>query len=245
MGEFGLVTRVLPDRFDSTWTYAGGERQVGQVPASTLLDEYRYRTLTGASQLYGIVGLPVAHSVSPAMHNAAFAAAGLDAVYLPLPAVDAGDFVGFARRFGRQRGQRDDAAQSGARRVDGRGADAGSRGGRHQHYSRRRRPVDRREYRRGGLPRRRCANVLARRDCGRRSWAPAARRGRSRRRSRRAAAAVTVHARHRTRPRTSPAWRADVGPYPPQAGSWDLLVNATPVGMYPLGRRDARWRRPR
>ena len=35
-------------------------------------------------QVYGIVGNPVAHSRSPALHNAAFAAAGLDAVYVPL-----------------------------------------------------------------------------------------------------------------------------------------------------------------
>ena len=26
---------------------------------------------------------------------------------------------------------------------------------------------------------------------------------------------------------------AEVGPYPPERGSWDLLVNCTPVGMYP------------
>lgn len=35
-------------------------------------------------QVYGVVGNPVAHSRSPALHNAAFAAAGIDAVYLPL-----------------------------------------------------------------------------------------------------------------------------------------------------------------
>ena len=34
--------------------------------------------------MYGIVGNPVSHSRSPALHNAALAAAGLDAVYVPL-----------------------------------------------------------------------------------------------------------------------------------------------------------------
>ncbi len=33
--------------------------------------------------LYGIVGWPVAHSRSPAMHDAAFRALGIDAVYVP------------------------------------------------------------------------------------------------------------------------------------------------------------------
>jgi len=36
------------------------------------------------TRVYGIFGWPVAHSRSPAMHNAAFAALGLDAVYVPL-----------------------------------------------------------------------------------------------------------------------------------------------------------------
>ena len=34
MGDAGLVTRVLPSRFGSKWTYAGSERQVGQVSAA-------------------------------------------------------------------------------------------------------------------------------------------------------------------------------------------------------------------
>ena len=59
--------------------------------------EYRFRSITTATDVYGLVGSPVAHSVSPAMHNAAFRAAGIDAVYLPLPAADADDFVTFAR----------------------------------------------------------------------------------------------------------------------------------------------------
>jgi shikimate dehydrogenase len=39
----------------------------------------------GASRTVGIVGWPVAHSLSPAIHNAAFEAMELDWVYLPLP----------------------------------------------------------------------------------------------------------------------------------------------------------------
>ena len=39
----------------------------------------------GATHVVGIVGWPVAHSLSPAIHNAAFAAVGLDWVYVPLP----------------------------------------------------------------------------------------------------------------------------------------------------------------
>jgi shikimate dehydrogenase len=41
--------------------------------------------INGRTQLIGLIGWPVAHSFSPAMHNAAAAAAGLDYVYVPLP----------------------------------------------------------------------------------------------------------------------------------------------------------------
>jgi shikimate dehydrogenase len=35
--------------------------------------------------LFGVIGWPVAHSMSPLLHNAAFEWAGVDGVYLPLP----------------------------------------------------------------------------------------------------------------------------------------------------------------
>lgn len=41
--------------------------------------------LTGAGKVYGIIGWPVRHSLSPVMQNAAFSAAGIDAIYVPFP----------------------------------------------------------------------------------------------------------------------------------------------------------------
>ena len=43
------------------------------------------RRIGGATRVAGIIGWPVDHSLSPAIHNAAFAAAGLDWVYVPMP----------------------------------------------------------------------------------------------------------------------------------------------------------------
>ena len=41
--------------------------------------------ISGTTQIVGLIGWPVSHSVSPAMHNAAFDALGLDWRYIPLP----------------------------------------------------------------------------------------------------------------------------------------------------------------
>ena len=41
--------------------------------------------VSGATRVTGIIGWPVAHSLSPAMHNAAFAALGLDWTYVAFP----------------------------------------------------------------------------------------------------------------------------------------------------------------
>ena len=47
--------------------------------------------INGSTQLFGIIGNPVEHSLSPAMHNAAFAALGINGVYLPMRPSDLAD----------------------------------------------------------------------------------------------------------------------------------------------------------
>ena len=71
MGIAGQVTRLCPWLFGSCWTY-GGPAAPGQVPARELAESYRIRTGSAATAIYGIAGAPLAHSASPAMHNAAF-----------------------------------------------------------------------------------------------------------------------------------------------------------------------------
>ena len=47
--------------------------------------------INGSTQLFGIIGNPVEHSLSPAMHNAAFAALGINGVYIPMRPSDLAD----------------------------------------------------------------------------------------------------------------------------------------------------------
>lgn len=45
-------------------------------------------TITGRTKIFGIIGNPVSHSLSPLMHNAAFAELDVDAVYVPFQVED-------------------------------------------------------------------------------------------------------------------------------------------------------------
>ena len=100
MGDAGLASRVLATRFGSAWTYAGDGVAPGQLPAERLRREFAFDRVSDGNAVYGVVGRPVMHSLSPAMHNAAFEAAGLDAVYVPFAAADFDDFATFANALG-------------------------------------------------------------------------------------------------------------------------------------------------
>jgi len=97
MGTVGAPTRVLAARLGNRWTYVGDGIAPGQMPASRLLKDFTFHRLSPDAALYGVVGNPIAHSLSPTMHNAGFEALGLNAAYVPLEARDAGDFVTFAK----------------------------------------------------------------------------------------------------------------------------------------------------
>ena len=99
MGPAGAPSRILAAQMGSPWTYAGDGVAPGQLTLARMRDEFHVPAISSATAVYGLVGLPVEHSLSPAMHNAAFRAAGIDAVYVPLAAADFADFEGFARAF--------------------------------------------------------------------------------------------------------------------------------------------------
>jgi 3-dehydroquinate dehydratase/shikimate dehydrogenase len=238
MGERGLASRVLATRFGSAWTYAGDIEAIGQVTPARLLGDYRFSEISEDTEVYGLTGLPIGHSVSPAMHNAAFRAASRDAVYLPLPAADVDDFVEFARAFGLRGASITipykvplcavvDEVCADARRigaintlsvVDGRWIGGNS------DIAGFLAPLAARNVALFG----RRASVLG---AGGSARAVAAALGS-------AGATVTVHARDEGKAATVAALSGGgVGPWPPKPGSWDLLVNCTPMGMHP--HRDA------
>ncbi|MGP8175857.1 MAG: shikimate dehydrogenase [Terracidiphilus sp.] len=101
MGEEGLVSRVLSPRAGAAFTFAsfseGAETAPGQVTARTLLDLYRVEYLDKATRIFGVAGNPIAHSLSPLMHNTAFRRENVNAVLLPLKVRKLADLLTLAR----------------------------------------------------------------------------------------------------------------------------------------------------
>jgi 3-dehydroquinate dehydratase / shikimate dehydrogenase len=100
MGDAGIPSRLLATRYGSLWTYAGNGVAPGQIPAARMVHEFRFPDVGPETRIFGVVSSNAMHSLSPVMHNAAFGAAGLDAVYIPLAAADFSDFLDFAAAMG-------------------------------------------------------------------------------------------------------------------------------------------------
>jgi 3-dehydroquinate dehydratase/shikimate dehydrogenase len=233
MGAAGLPTRVLAARLRSHWTYAGGETHVGQIRPSRLLNEFRFRSLTERTSVYGVVGRPIGHSVSPAMHNAGFSALGIDAVYVPLEATDVEDFFEFATALGvrgasvtapfkRAALGRIDEADPVARRVGALNTlkvEAGRWLGRNTDVAGFLAPLRGRIALRGAR-----AVVLGSGGGARAVVAGLVDEG----------ARVAIAARSRSRAEEiGGVMGAAVTDWPPPPKSWDVLVNATPLGTFP------------
>ena len=234
MGERGLASRVLAHRFNSAWTYAGMLTDVGQVTPSMLGSEFHFRSLSSATDVYGLAGSPVGHSVSPAMHNAAFAAAQIDAVYLPFDAADADDFVAFAKAINLKGASitipfkvdlydRVDEADAVARRIGAINTVRVGNGrwvGGNTDASGFLLPLHERAVLLQGTR----VSILGAGGSARAVAIALASSG----------ARITVHARSQAKAdEVAMIVSGKVGPWPPHAGSWDLLINCTPIGMYP------------
>ena len=106
-GEYGFCTRVLTDLTGSMLTYASATgaglepSAPGQLDPEILIKTYRCRVAGPGWDLYGLLGGPsVVGSLSPALHNAGFAKAGIRALYLPFPADELEPFMRLAELLG-------------------------------------------------------------------------------------------------------------------------------------------------
>jgi len=106
MGEMGKAARILSKRFGMPYTYAtfSEDRVIapGMLVYKELLDLYHYEKLNNETAVFGIIGNPVGHSLSPLVHNRAFLAQEVNAVYVPfqIEDTDVADLIRLAPMFG-------------------------------------------------------------------------------------------------------------------------------------------------
>ena len=109
MGDDMVAARILALRQGSALGYAPIAQSTapGQIAFEEIERIYRLRRRFGKSDrginpqtdVYGVIGDPVGHSLSPLMHNAAFAALHSNAVYLPFHVRELPDFLAAIEPF--------------------------------------------------------------------------------------------------------------------------------------------------
>lgn len=97
MGEAGKWTRILGLAHGAFMTYAaletGSETAAGQISARDLIETYRVKELDENTEIYGILGNPVSHSLSPYIHNEAFQLMNRNAVFIPFEVKNLDEFA--------------------------------------------------------------------------------------------------------------------------------------------------------
>ncbi|MGD9721573.1 MAG: shikimate dehydrogenase [Pirellulales bacterium] len=87
MGDIGTPSRILAGRFGAPFTFATfhHERTLapGQLSFQQMTEIYHYDRIDADTAVFGVIGDPIAHSLSPMVHNAAFRRLDVNAVYVP------------------------------------------------------------------------------------------------------------------------------------------------------------------
>jgi 3-dehydroquinate dehydratase/shikimate dehydrogenase len=102
MGDLGICTRILNVKFGAPFTYAAfnPERTLapGMLTFTDMRSIYRVEDMTPETLIFGVMGDPVGHSLSPLLHNGAYKAVGLDCRYVPFR-VPRGELPAFVQTY--------------------------------------------------------------------------------------------------------------------------------------------------
>jgi 3-dehydroquinate dehydratase/shikimate dehydrogenase len=87
MGDIGTPTRILAGKFGAPFSYATFHHErvlaPGQLSFQQMTETYHYDQINAETEVYGVIGDPIGHSLSPLVHNVAFRHSGLNKVYIP------------------------------------------------------------------------------------------------------------------------------------------------------------------
>ncbi len=92
MGAEGVITRLAARKLDALLTFVSLDDESvtasGQVTVNEMCNVYRWDKIDAYTQLFGVIGRPVGHSMSPVIHNTAFSYSGFNGLYIPLLVAD-------------------------------------------------------------------------------------------------------------------------------------------------------------
>ncbi len=94
-GECGFWTRILAPRLGAPIAFGSANERAaapGQPSVARLRSDYGLPELGRIRALFGLVGRPALASLSPRLHNAAYRALGIPALYVPFEVDEFGDF---------------------------------------------------------------------------------------------------------------------------------------------------------
>ena len=87
MGDIGQPSRFLALKYGAPWIYAAFNKERGIAPGLPSLDDFRttypVKSIAPETRIFGVVGDPVDHSLSPLLHNQIYKRLGVKALYLP------------------------------------------------------------------------------------------------------------------------------------------------------------------
>lgn len=99
MGPLGVPSRLLVHAWGGRVSYCslqGDALAPGMLSLNRFINLYRGHRANARTRIFGVLGAHVEHSLSPWIHNTWLCKRNIDAIYLPLKAVDFADFVAFA-----------------------------------------------------------------------------------------------------------------------------------------------------
>ncbi|MCE5268644.1 MAG: shikimate dehydrogenase, partial [Planctomycetaceae bacterium] len=105
MGDIGTPTRLLAGKFGAPFTYATFHHErvlaPGQLSYQQMTETYHYDQINAETEVYGVIGDPIGHSLGPLVHNVSFRRGGLNKVYIPfrVPREDLAWFIDKAASF--------------------------------------------------------------------------------------------------------------------------------------------------
>ncbi|MBN2376164.1 MAG: shikimate dehydrogenase [Sedimentisphaerales bacterium] len=88
MGPAGVITRILAKKLGAFLTFASlvpdSETAPGQLTVEQMKGVFRWDEVGCDTKVFGVIGYPVAHSMSPALHNGSFLQVNYNGLYLPM-----------------------------------------------------------------------------------------------------------------------------------------------------------------